>query len=56
VIADAQSQLTGINLLSHTDVPTKSAKGQQMLADATVLDSYNNDNLTPNCTVKMPGQ
>jgi hypothetical protein len=56
VIADAQTQLTGINLLSHTAVPTKSAKGQQMQSDASVLDSYNNDNLTPNCTVRVPGQ
>jgi hypothetical protein len=56
VIADAQTLLAGTNLLSHTDVPTHSAKGQKMLADAAVLDSYNNDNLTPNCTVKVPGQ
>ncbi len=56
VIADAQTLLAGTNLLAHTAVPTNSAKGQKMLADAVVLDSYNNDNLTPNCTVKVPGQ
>jgi len=56
VIADAQTLLAGTNLLAHTAVPTKSAQGQKMLADAAVLDSYNNDNLTPNCTVKVPGQ
>ena len=55
-IADAQTLLTGINLLAHTAVPTNSAKGQQMLADAEALDDFNNGNLTPNCTAKVPGQ
>jgi hypothetical protein len=42
VIADADSLLTGINLLSHSVVKSSSALGQLMVADAGILDAYNN--------------
>jgi len=31
-------------------VKPSSATGQRMVNDATVLDAYNNGNLTPDCT------
>ena len=49
-IADAQTLLTGINLLSHTLVKTSSALGQKMVNDATILDNFNNAAFSPGCT------
>jgi hypothetical protein len=50
-IANAQSLLIGCNLNSGPGckVAASSALGQQMVADASVLGSYNNGQLTPNC-------
>lgn len=56
VIADAQSALAGINLLSHPPVAPNSVLGRQMVSDAATLDRYDNGDLTPNCTAKVPGQ
>jgi hypothetical protein len=41
VIADADSLLTGINLLSHTKVKTSTALGHQMTTDAGLLEAFN---------------
>jgi hypothetical protein len=41
VIADADSLLAGINLLSHVKVKTSSALGHMMTDDASLLEDYN---------------
>jgi hypothetical protein len=46
-IADANSLLTGC--LVPCGVKPSSSLGQQMTADATLLDQYNSDLLTPGC-------
>ena len=50
-IADAQSLLIGCNLNSGPGcgVDASSTLGQKMVADANVLDSYNEGQLTPTC-------
>jgi hypothetical protein len=50
-IADAQTLLTGINLLSHTAVKTSSTLGQKMVNDATILNDFNNAAFSPGCAV-----
>jgi 6-phosphogluconolactonase (cycloisomerase 2 family) len=52
VIADANSLLAGINLLAPKDVDTNTVLGQKMVAAAAILESFNEGNLTPNCTAK----
>ena len=52
VIADANSLLAGINLLAHKDVDTNTVLGQKMVADAAILESFNEGNLITNCTAK----
>jgi hypothetical protein len=45
VIANADSLLSGINLLNHTKVSSSSPLGILMVADADYLDSYNNGHI-----------
>ena len=52
MIADANSLLAGINLLAPKDVDTNTVLGQKMVAAAAILESFNEGNLTPNCTAK----
>jgi hypothetical protein len=40
-IADAESLLTGHNMLTDFVAPSSSL-GQQMIADASILDAFNN--------------
>jgi len=49
-ITDANSLLRGFAGKLPYDVDPSSATGQAMVTDATVLDSYNNGELTPDCT------
>jgi hypothetical protein len=49
-IADADSLLSGFAGKLPYHVRPSSPTGQAMVNDATVLDSYNNGELTPNCT------
>jgi hypothetical protein len=49
-IADADRLLSGFTGKLPYHVPPSSATGQAMVDDATVLESYNNGELTPECT------
>src|SRR5262249_35453608 len=48
-IADADALLSGFSGTLPYRVKPSSATGQAMVNDATTLNSYNNDQLTPNC-------
>jgi hypothetical protein len=49
-IADADNLLCGFSGKLPYKVRTKSSDGKAMVRDANVLNSYNNAQLTPNCT------
>ena len=49
-MANADAVLSGFSGKLPYKVKTSSAVGKAMLNDATVLDNYNNDLLTPVCT------
>src|SRR5262249_61131168 len=49
-IADADRLLSGFTGKLPYNVRPSSATGQAMVNDATVLESYNNGELTPECT------
>jgi outer membrane protein assembly factor BamB len=49
-ITDADHLLSGFTGKLPYGVPPSSATGQAMVDDATVLESYNNGELTPECT------
>jgi hypothetical protein len=48
-ITDADSLLSGFSGKLPYHVPPSTTTGQLMVSDATVLDIYNNGQLTPNC-------
>ena len=48
-IADADRLLSGFTGTLPYHVPPSSATGQAMVNDASVLESYNNGDLTPDC-------
>jgi len=41
-IAEADDLLAGINLLSHSPIKSSTVIGQLLVADAKLLDAYNN--------------
>lgn len=53
-ITHADSLLSGFTGKLPYKVKTSSTTGQAMVNDASVLDSYNNGQLTPNCTPRKP--
>lgn len=53
-IADADALLCTFSGKLPYGVDSSSAIGQEMIADATVLDDFNNGRLTPVCTPRNP--
>jgi outer membrane protein assembly factor BamB len=54
-LASADGALAAVGALPG-GIKANTAAGQAMIAVAATLNQYNNDQLTPSCTAKVPGQ